>query len=82
VLKRGVDNQVYDPKSAFMIMHFTDIVNHFVAKELKAKGGNPNFAKTNDVKQPDISGKGKKLSTEDGTLKTHLKDVISGLMNG
>ncbi len=82
VLKFWVDNQVYDPKSAYIIMNLNKVINHFVAKELKAKGGNPNFNKANEAKQPDISGKDKKLNTSDWSLKTHLKDVISWLMSG
>ena len=79
VLKRGMDHQVYDPKSAFIVMNLASIVDYFVKKELKTRGSQPNFAKWSDVREPDITPP-EKLSTSDGSLKTHLKKVIEGML--
>lgn len=80
VLARWLENQVFDPQSAYIIMNLKSIINHFVDKAVKSKSADTNFSKSNETKQPDISGKEKKLSDKDGSLQNHLKSVIQGML--
>jgi len=79
VINRGIENQVFDPQSAYIIMNLPTIINHFVKKEITELRKQPSFAKSNEVKQPDILPKWK-LSLNDGSLKNHLSWLISWMI--
>ena len=64
VVKWGIENQVFDPKSAYIVMNLQTIINHFVKQGLTEAKKLPVFGKNNEVKQPDIAPKGK-LNTAD-----------------
>lgn len=82
VMKRGLDHQVYDPKSAYIIMNLNKIVDHFVKKELKARWSQPSFAKSEATK-PDLSApKDKQLSDKDWSLQQFLKEKVQAIISG
>lgn len=82
VIKRGMENQVYDPQSAYIIMNLNDIINHFVQKEVKTVSSKPSFAKQNEANMPDNKDDLKNLSERDWSLQQFLKNKIKAMMSG
>ena len=81
VMNRGIENQVFDPKSAYIVMNLDKIINHFVKKAMVDVKKTPTFGKSNDVRQPDITPKDKSV-LKGQTLTKFLTEKIEGMMGG
>lgn len=80
VLERWANNEVYDPRSAFIVMHLPQIIDHFVKQKIDEFKKTPIVQKPWIVQKPDLKPKDK-LSLNDWTLKNHLQNVIEGMLS-
>lgn len=64
VIGRGIEQQVFNPRAAYVVMHLPDIIEHYVEKTLSDVKKRPIVGKGADPKSPDIAPK-EKLSLND-----------------
>lgn len=82
VLTRGMDNQVYDPQSAYIVMNLSAIINHFVKKGITDARKQPTFARSNDIKEPNILPKEELKNLKGNSLTKLLTEKVQMMMGG
>lgn len=81
-LEWGIENNIYDPKSAYIMKNLWDIVNFLVKREVEKVKKVPNkpiddgIPKATEEKKIDTS----KLNSNDWSMQSFLKDHIKGLI--
>ena len=80
VIKRGIENQVYDPHSAYLVMNLNQIINHFVKKAVTDARKQPTFARSNEVKEPAMLPKEDIKKLKGQWLTDYLTNAVQAMM--
>ena len=78
IIERGIENNIYDPKSAYIMKNLTTIINHFVNEEV-SKRRTPMKAKPQEPEFKEEKIDTSKLSTKDWSLTDFLTKRLKGL---